>query len=116
MAARGKIIPRLEDLWGGISQNSAEIKQSLTQIYRDGKIPELPPSSRGLGRSPFKAKTGVRISVGAQAPDLSGAFLLTTSREMKMKTLVCPLGGDAFSVGSQAPELSGAFFIPALMN
>jgi hypothetical protein len=54
--------------------------------------------------------------VGAQAPDLSGAFLLTTSREMKMKTLVCPLGGDAFSVGSQAPELSGAFFIPALMN
>jgi hypothetical protein len=25
----------------------------------------LPPSSRGLGRSPFKAKTGVRIPVGA---------------------------------------------------
>ena len=25
----------------------------------------LPPSSRGPGRSPFKAKTGVRISVGA---------------------------------------------------
>ena len=24
-----------------------------------------PPSSRGLGRSPFKAKTGVRISLGA---------------------------------------------------
>jgi hypothetical protein len=30
------------------------------------KSPSLPPSSRGLGRSPFKAKTGVRISVGAQ--------------------------------------------------
>ena len=30
-----------------------------------GKIPSLPPSSRGLGRSPFKAKTGVRISLGA---------------------------------------------------
>jgi hypothetical protein len=26
----------------------------------------LPSSSRGLGRSPFKAETGVRISVGAQ--------------------------------------------------
>jgi hypothetical protein len=26
---------------------------------------KLPPSSRGLGRSPFKAKTGVRIPVGA---------------------------------------------------
>ena len=25
----------------------------------------LPPSSRGLGRSPFKAKTSVRIRVGA---------------------------------------------------
>jgi hypothetical protein len=27
---------------------------------------ELPPSSSGLGRSPFKATTGVRIPVGAQ--------------------------------------------------
>ena len=26
----------------------------------------MPPSSRGPGRSPFKAKTRVRISVGAQ--------------------------------------------------
>ena len=26
----------------------------------------MPPSSRGPGRSPFKAKTGVRIPVGAQ--------------------------------------------------
>lgn len=26
----------------------------------------MPPSSSGPGRSPFKAKTGVRISVGAQ--------------------------------------------------
>ena len=25
----------------------------------------MPPSSRGLGRGPFKAKTGVRIPVGA---------------------------------------------------
>jgi hypothetical protein len=40
--------------------------QSLTHCNGNGKIPELPPSSRGLGRSPFKAKTGVRISVGAQ--------------------------------------------------
>ena len=39
--------------------------QSLTHCNGNGKIPELPPSSRGLGRSPFKAKTGVRISVGA---------------------------------------------------
>ena len=29
-------------------------------------VSDMPPSSRGLGRSPFKAKTGVRISVGAQ--------------------------------------------------
>ena len=29
-------------------------------------VPFLPPSSRGPGRSPFKAKTRVRISVGAQ--------------------------------------------------
>ena len=41
--------------------------QSLTHCSGNGKIPELPPSSRGLGRSPFKAKTGVRISVGAHA-------------------------------------------------
>ena len=27
----------------------------------------MPPSSRGLGRRPFKPKTGVRISVGALA-------------------------------------------------
>lgn len=26
----------------------------------------LPPSSRGLGHSPLKAKTGVRVPVGAQ--------------------------------------------------
>lgn len=26
----------------------------------------MPPSSSGLGRSPFKATTGVRIPVGAQ--------------------------------------------------
>jgi hypothetical protein len=31
----------------------------------------LPPSSRGLGRSPFKAKTGVRIPVGAQLEPLN---------------------------------------------
>ena len=29
------------------------------------KSRRLPPSSRGLGRSPFKAKTRVRISLGA---------------------------------------------------
>ena len=35
----------------------------------DGTISpaRLPPSSRGLGRRPFKPKTGVRISVGALA-------------------------------------------------
>ena len=32
---------------------------------RRNQVP-LPPSSRGPGRSPFKAKTRVRISVGAQ--------------------------------------------------
>ena len=31
----------------------------------DKICPLLPPSSRGPGRSPFKAKTRVRISVGA---------------------------------------------------
>ena len=30
---------------------------------------KLPPSSSGLGRSPFKATTGVRIPVGAQKSD-----------------------------------------------
>ena len=29
-------------------------------------VNRLPPSSSGLGRSPFKATTGVRIPVGAQ--------------------------------------------------
>ena len=29
----------------------------------------MPPSSSGLGRSPFKATTGVRIPVGAQLQD-----------------------------------------------
>ena len=29
----------------------------------------LPPSSRGLGRSPLKAKTGVRVPVGAHAQE-----------------------------------------------
>ena len=39
---------------------------ALTPRQANGKIPLLlPPSSRGPGRSPFKAKTGVRISMGA---------------------------------------------------
>ena len=29
-------------------------------------VAHKPPSSRGPGRDPFKVKTGVRISVGAQ--------------------------------------------------
>ena len=34
-----------------------------------------PPSSRGPGRSPFKAKTGVRISVEAQNRQTGGFFI-----------------------------------------
>ena len=40
----------------------------LRQKHPDQQLagdPGLPPSSRGLGRRPFKPKTGVRISVGA---------------------------------------------------
>jgi hypothetical protein len=38
----------------------------LTVLQWDDKISTLlPPSSRGPGRGPFKAKTGVRIPVGA---------------------------------------------------
>ena len=37
----------------------------------------MPPSSRGPGRSPFKAKTGVRISVEAQKITLSGDLFIT---------------------------------------
>jgi hypothetical protein len=33
---------------------------------RSQSVSNLPPSSSGLGRSPFKATTGVRIPVGAQ--------------------------------------------------
>ena len=40
----------------------------LTDLGDNGKIlPLMPPSSRGPGRSPFKAKTRVRISLEAQA-------------------------------------------------
>ena len=36
----------------------------------------MPPSSRGPGRSPFKAKTGVRISLGAPGKARKGFFIL----------------------------------------
>ena len=36
-----------------------------------------PPSSRGLGRSPFKAKTGVRISLGAHKIAVKAVFFKT---------------------------------------
>ena len=63
---------------------------SLTHFDGDGKIPELPPSSRGLGRSPFKAKTGVRIPVGAQvfenrSTDELERFLLLIQFEYRRK-------------------------------
>src|SRR4030043_1449127 len=37
-----------------------------------------PPSSRGLGRCPFKAKTGIRIPLGA--PNASVYLLLNVAR------------------------------------
>lgn len=42
----------------------------LTDVLPHGRIPlveknELPSSSSGLGHSPLKAKTGVRVPVGA---------------------------------------------------
>ncbi len=39
----------------------------LTKTRPFGKIADvvMPPSSRGLGRGPFKAKTGIRIPMGA---------------------------------------------------
>ena len=44
-----------------------DFQNRLTIYQRDDKISPacLPPSSSGLGRSPFKATTGVRIPVGA---------------------------------------------------
>ena len=34
----------------------------------------MPPSSRGLGHSPFKAAAGIRIPLGAQKSPESGDF------------------------------------------
>lgn len=42
-----------------------EEKLLSSLVNRDINSPLTPPSSRGPGRSPFKAKTGVRIPVGA---------------------------------------------------
>ncbi len=45
-----------------------EIARHLTWLLNGVQLPRCrptPPSSRGLGRGPFKAKTGVRISLGA---------------------------------------------------
>ncbi len=43
------------------------LAQGLTRAQQSGiiELRHLPPSSRGPGRGPFKAKTGVRIPVGA---------------------------------------------------
>ena len=43
----------------------------------------MPPSSRGLGRSPFKAKTGVRISLGAPYHKPARAFFLHKSNQIR---------------------------------
>ena len=52
-----------------------------------GRIPiSMPPSSRGPGRSPFKAKTGVRISLGAQSEKAHwGFFVLSNHGIVSMK-------------------------------
>jgi hypothetical protein len=50
------------------------IKSARSRFEREAN--SLPPSSSGLGRSPFKATTGVRIPVGAQKSD-------TTSQNSK---------------------------------
>jgi hypothetical protein len=77
--------------------------------------PLKPPSSRGPGRSPFKAKTGVRISVGALA-----IKLITRSGGLFDSALVSalrpepPEGDDIrISVGALAIKLitrSGGLF------
>ncbi len=75
----------------------------LTNIGWDGKIlPLMPPSSRGPGRSPFKAKTGVRISVEAQKPPQGGFFIAL-------------LGSARISVEAQKPP-QGGFFIALLRS
>ena len=56
----------------------------------------MPPSSRGPGRSPFKAKTGVRISVEAQKPPQGGFFIAL-------------LGSARISVEAQKPPQGGFF-------
>ena len=57
-----------------------------------------PPSSRGLGRSPLKAKTGVRVPLGAyQKTTIIGRFLIQENRiailhRMLMKLDFCLYG------------------------
>ena len=92
----------------------------LTNIGWDGKIlPLMPPSSRGPGRSPFKAKTGVRISVEAQKPPQGGFFIaLLGSARISVEAQKPPQGGffnallgsARISVEAQKPP-QGGFFI-----
>jgi hypothetical protein len=59
----------------------------------------MPPSSRGLGRSPLKAKTGVRVPVGAHAQedrstDEVGRFLSMLRFESREKAEELATEGD----------------------
>ena len=67
----------------------------------------LPPSSSGLGRSPFKATTGVRIPVGAQIPGdrqhrmLSGFFLYVGSIQGENESFNDPMDLEMKNMGIQ---------------
>ncbi len=57
----------------------------------------LPPSSSGPGRGPLKAKTGVRVPVGAPAERCQkAAFFLIESRMKKVYSKVGARGGKEF--------------------
>ncbi len=55
----------------------------------------MPPSSRGLGRGPFKAKTGIRIPLGA--------YLITTYRLVFEITQRDDVLGDYFFSWTHLP-------------
>jgi hypothetical protein len=58
-------------------------------------VPRTSPSSRGLGRGPFKAETRVRIPVGTNPPSLRSVEFAPTAPQARGSTrCVAPAGTD----------------------
>jgi hypothetical protein len=74
----GGSISQAEILWGANSLTAPGGSGKMLPASRTS-LGVLPPSSRGPGRSPFKAKTRVRISVGAHKYE--GCKVIASSQE-----------------------------------